>query len=347
MAAIPEVDDDLVSLIDRAVVDNHAETPRPHLGASQIGKSCDRALWYGFRWAHIVPHSGRMLRLFNRGHEEEARFDRWLTLAGVNVHTLDDATGQQYQFSDSGTGGHFGGSMDGIADGIPEAPKTRHVLEFKTHSDKSFNTLVKSGVHKAKPEHYAQMQVYMHWSGLQRALYLAVNKNDDSLYAERVAYDSEVALRLLGRAKRIITAQEPPAKLSETPDWFECKWCDYRALCHGRSLPDVQCRTCLHSTPELDGNARWSCAKWQSDIPVEGQREGCCEHRYIPALITWAAVIDATDEGDVVYEMKDGSHRPLVNGASGFSSAQLQQLDTGQLTTEAVDDAPFDNDIPF
>ncbi len=346
MSALPEVNN-LVSLLDQAVADHHVEAPRPHLGASQIGKSCDRALWYGFRWVHTVPHSGRMLRLFNRGHEEEARFERWLTLAGITVFTIDERTGQQFQFADMDTGGHFGGSMDGMADGIPEAPKTRHVLEFKTHSNKSFNALVKNGVHKAKPEHDAQMQVYMHRAGLTRALYLAVNKNDDHLYAERVAYDAGSAQQLLARAKRIVTAQEPPAKLSETPDWYECTYCDYRTLCHGSALPDVHCRTCLHSTPELDGNARWSCAKWQADIPVEGQREGCGEHRYIPALIPWAAVVDATDEGDVIYELKDGSHRPLVNGVGGLSSAQLQQFDPEQLTTDYVDDLPFDDDIPF
>ena len=45
--------------------------------------------------------------------------------------------------------------------GIPEAPKTWHVLEFKTHNSKSFAKLEKEGVQKSNPMHYAQMQVYM------------------------------------------------------------------------------------------------------------------------------------------------------------------------------------------
>ena len=30
------------------------------------------------------------------------------------------------------------------------------------------------GVKEAKPEHWAQMQCYMNWAGLERALYIAV-----------------------------------------------------------------------------------------------------------------------------------------------------------------------------
>lgn len=348
MAALPEAES-LVTIIDSAVQAALSEPPRAHLGASQIGKECERALWYGFRWAVTGNQfSGRMLRLFNRGHEEEARFARWLTMAGITVSLVNERTGTQYQFTEASTGGHFAGSMDGMALNIPGAEKTWHVIEFKTSSAKAFKELCASGVMKAKPEHYAQMQVYMHWTQLSRALYMAVNKDDDSLYMERIAYDKDTAELLIARAQRIVSSQNPPPGISEKPDWYQCKWCDYHALCHGRkeettgglgpqALPDVHCRTCLHSTPELtpdsEGNARWSCGRWQCDIPVDGQREGCGEHRYIPSLIPWAAVLDANEQGDVLYEVKGESHQPFVNGVSSpspevpvYSSQELQSL---------------------
>lgn len=332
MAAIPQIPT-LIDLIDNAVADAIGTPPRPHLGASQIGKECERALWYSFRWAiNSNQFSGRMLRLFSRGHEEEDRFIRWMAMAGINV-TNTDANGKQFNFAEPTCGGHFSGSIDGTAIGVPEAPKTWHLVEFKTHSDKSFKELCKSGVLKAKPEHFSQMQIYMKWSGLDRALYVAVNKNDDSLYCERVAFDASIADTLIVRAQRVITAQEPPARCSEDPSWYKCKFCEFHSICHGRievttgalgpvALPDAHCRTCLHSTPELDGESRWSCARWSCDIPVEGQREGCGEHRYIPALIAWAAPIDASNvEGteiveDVLYEIVGESHQSFVNGAS-------------------------------
>ena len=43
---------------------------REHLGASLIGKSCERALWYDFHWATRSRHEGRILRLFETGQRE-------------------------------------------------------------------------------------------------------------------------------------------------------------------------------------------------------------------------------------------------------------------------------------
>ena len=53
----------------------------------------------------------------------------------------------------------------------------------------------------------------MHHRGLTRALYVAVNKNDDELYAERVKYDAARALSLVAKAERIVAAHAAPAKL--------------------------------------------------------------------------------------------------------------------------------------
>ena len=100
---------------------------------------------------------------------------------------------------------------------MPEAPRTWHVIELKTHNARSFAELRTHGVQKAKPEHWAQMQVYMHLTGLTRALYLAVCKDTDALYAERVRIDHAEAERLIERAGRIIFATRPPARISEDP----------------------------------------------------------------------------------------------------------------------------------
>ena len=57
--------------------------------------------------------------------------------------------------------------------------------------------------------HFAQVQVYMLGLGLTRAFYLAKNKNDDTLYAERIEYDKAKAEEYVERARRIIFAEEP------------------------------------------------------------------------------------------------------------------------------------------
>jgi hypothetical protein len=207
MAQMPEPLHATVSKIYAAYEADAEEDNRPHLGASLIGHECERYLWLTFRWADKKKFDGRMLRLFDTGNLAEARFVADLRRIGVQVHETDPE-GKQWRVSD--IGGHFGGSMDGAVLGLPEAPKTWHVAEFKTHSDKSFNDLTKKRVEKSKPQHYAQMQVYMGLMSLDRALYYGVCKDNDEVYTKWVHFDQSVFDQLQARAKKIIDATEPP-----------------------------------------------------------------------------------------------------------------------------------------
>lgn len=233
---------------------------RTHLGASGIGKECGRAVWYGFRWFQKAKFGGRVLRLFNRGHLEEARFIAMLLTIGVQVYQ-QDAEGNQFRIS--AFGGHFGGSGDGVAVGLPDLPAgTPTLLEFKTHNDKSFQKLVQEGVRSAKFEHYVQMQTYMRKMGLAIALYGAVNKNDDALHFELVQLDTSTADQFHDRARTIVFMKQAPKKLNESAGWFGCKFCDYRPICHLNAAPAKNCRTCKHSEPREDG-------KWYCMLPME------------------------------------------------------------------------------
>ena len=86
---------------------------RSHLGASLIGKECERALWYDFRWVTRSKHPGRLLRLFETGQLEEARMVLNLRRTGATVLEVDPETGRQFRVQ--AHGGHFGGSLDGLA----------------------------------------------------------------------------------------------------------------------------------------------------------------------------------------------------------------------------------------
>ena len=86
-----------------------------------IGKSCARALWYDFRWATPARFEGRMLRLFETGQREEERLGRNLRATGATVLEVDPATGRQFRVE--AHGGHFGGSLDGIAIGLHEGAR--------------------------------------------------------------------------------------------------------------------------------------------------------------------------------------------------------------------------------
>lgn len=306
--------------IERAVVAGNDDGLRPHLGASVIGRPCDRALWYGFRWSTRHNHPARLLRLFARGQNEEAVFVDLLRKAGITVATHDERTGAQFSFKT----GHFGGSMDGACHGLPEAPATWHVIEMKTSSEKLFNTLVKEGVAIAKPEHLAQMQCYMAWTGMQRALYMAVCKNTDRLHLERIDFDRSMAEALFAKAQRIIEASEPPAGISEKPDWYQCKLCDHHSLCHGTAAPLPTCRSCAHVTPVADG--QWHCVRNSKLLTVAEQKAACQGHRYIPALLTrWAKVTDANTESNWVHYENTLTGHAFVNGLppAGVESVEI------------------------
>lgn len=261
----------------------HDEPFRTHLGASVIGGECGRAIWYGFHWATKPEFGGRILRLFNRGHLEEGRFIAALLTIGVQIFQQDEH-GKQFRISD--VGGHFGGSGDGVAVGIPDLPQgTPCLLEFKTHNDKSFKKLATDGVRAAKFEHYVQMNVYMRKMGLPVALYGAVNKNDDDFYMEIVTLDTATADQFIDRARTVIMMRTAPAKVNNSPGWFACSWCDHKPVCHLGAAPARNCRTCVHSVPEEDGN--WYCCRptypdggGAGDLLTkEIQRVGCDEYK--------------------------------------------------------------------
>ena len=246
---------------------------RKHLGASLIGHKCDRYLWYVFRWV-LDPNgnSGRMERLFNRGHETEDRFITWLRGASFTVWDRDE-NGQQFRIS--GVEGHFGGSLDGVCQAPPNYQIGEPLLtEFKTHNEKSFNKLVKEKVKVAKPQHYAQMCVYGAKNRLRYALYCAINKNTDETYFEIVeldwTYGNDLADR---RAPGIILSPSPPPRLHETPTHFDCKFCDAFSVCHSSAPYQKNCRSCEFASPIKGG--QWWCSGYRAVIPDDVIAVGC------------------------------------------------------------------------
>jgi hypothetical protein len=146
---------------------------------------------------------------------------------------------------------------------------------MKTHNDKSFKKLVSQGVVSSKPEHHAQMQVYMHYTGMKKAAYIAVNKNDDQLHVEFIPYNEAMSVGLIERARNIIYAESLPPKTAG-PDWFVCKWCDANHVCHHGVAPLKNCRTCEHASPAA---GEWSCAKGMPGIDENPQGEHPCYQR--------------------------------------------------------------------
>lgn len=333
MTLIPEKSEDskTVQAIYAWHESKRETTPRTYLGLSALGKPCDRSLWYSFRHCGETEFDGRMLRLFETGHLAELRFVNELRGIGCEVYDADPNTGEQ--FAVQACGGHVRGHLDGCAKGLPEAPETFHVTEYKTHSSKSFAHLKKHGVKESKPQHWVQMICYMKLTGMKRALYLAVNKDTDELYSERLRWEhvSHDAGRLMDRAERIIKASSPPDRISDGADYFECQWCDYRNLCHGlgeaAAVPCTSnCRTCVSATPDTEtGGGRWACERHNITLTIENQRVGCEDHLFIPGLVTFAVPEDA-DHAGIDYRNADGTTWRNAKDGGNYTSKELTEL---------------------
>jgi len=254
---------------------------RRHLGASMIGRDCPRQLQLKWRWACHKNVPPRLIRLFNRGHLEEARFLALLELVpGVTLYSTTPEGGQ-YKWSNYG--GHYGSALDGVATGIPDIPNGEPCYtEFKTSADKGFNETVKKGCREAHYEHFVQMQQCMKHFNLNWSLYMMVNKNNDELHAEIIQYDAEVAERFTHRAGQIIFATEALPRISNVETFFQCKFCDENKVCFGRETPLVNCRTCAHWTPLPNGG--FDCARNNNELR-ECPEQGCQEHVYDPTLL--------------------------------------------------------------
>ena len=269
----------------------------PRLSASGLG-GCERGQWDKFRWLFPAEiFDARKLSIFETGEHWETRLVQRLRDAGMIVDDIDPETGEQWRIVFAG--GHASGRTDGKVMGVPEAPKTMHVFEAKSMNDRAFKALLKAGcVRDGKPEHYAQVQIYMHKQGLTRALYLGICKNDDSLYAERIHYDPVFGAQLEAKAERIATSDRRPE--CTCPVYF--LKAGYGCAPNDGLMPARSCRSCLHSSAHLDGDARWSCARWNRDLTLDEQRIGCPQHLFNPTTVPG-------EQTDVDYESERVTYR--------------------------------------
>lgn len=252
---------------------------RSHFGLSSVGRPCDRELWLKWRWFGTKPIKPRLMRLFNRGHREEAVFLALLEMIGVHIHVNPDG-GQDRV---SAFGGHCGSALDGTLFGVPDCPDEWLLGEFKTHNTKSFCKLVSDdSVFVSKPDHYAQMQSCMKLRGIHKTLYMAVNKNDDDLYCEIVDYDHAYAEGKLDRAGRLIFARTPPERVSNDPSDDKCRMCDMLDQCHYSAPLLVNCRTCRHSVADPGGT--WGCELHNIQLDKAQQMAGCEKHAFIEGV---------------------------------------------------------------
>ncbi|NDC87154.1 MAG: hypothetical protein EB088_16330, partial [Betaproteobacteria bacterium] len=150
--------------------------------------------------------------------------------------------------------------------------------------------LLSKKVAGSKPQHFDQLQIYMGLMELERALYLAVNKDTDDVYVEWIHFDKDHFENLIDYAQGLIAMPTPPEPISNDPSNWQCKGCTFHEVCHGGIAADANCRTCCHASPIV--NSAWHCGHHNNKLDEAKQRKGCGDHLLIPALTPYAQAID-------------------------------------------------------
>lgn len=326
VALPPRAEDPTLRAVDAVLEARAARLPaRGYLGMSSLARPCARALWYGWRWAAREQPTAAQIRRFEDGHRGEALMaERLRAVEGVQLLS------QQDELSD--LGGHLRGHLDGIVHGLLQAPKTPHVWEHKAVNEDKHRRLRKAiEEHGEKgalaawdPVYFGQAQLYLHYTGLKRHYLTCSTPGERETVSVRTDYDPAAAEPLVARARTIIEAADPPPRLSEKPEHWECKPCAYAGICHHGEIPQVSCRTCAHASAERHGDGLWSCALYaRAEIPEPYQRTGCERHLFLPSLLPWPAV-DASAEHNWIEYAPPGAPR-FRNGDQHLASRVLAE----------------------
>ena len=227
----------ITALVDAGMQQARARQPeRQYLGASRLGAACERALQFEYAKApidHGRDHSGRLLRIFERGHVMEDCMVAWLRDAGFDLRTRK-ADGEQFGFSvaDDRLQGH----IDGVFVAGPGGFAYPALWECKCFGNKSWRDLEKKGLAISKPIYAAQVAIYQAYLELHEhpAIFTALNADSMEIYVESVPFDAALAQRMSDRAVKLITATEAGELLSRgftDPTHIECRICAWQDRC--------------------------------------------------------------------------------------------------------------------
>ena len=213
------------------------EKRRTYVGASAIGGPCERRVQYDFMGVDYDEgwrFSSRTIRIFERGHKFEAMAAIWLADAGFRLtQTGKDGKPLGFKVAD----GSFAGHVDRVITAGPADLEYPLIWEHKALGAKSFKTIEKHGLAKAKPEYADQIAIYQAYMNLTNpALFQATCADTMDVYFELVPFDRQRAQAASDRAAAIIADTRAGAlrpRCTDDAEFWACKDCPFRKRCWG------------------------------------------------------------------------------------------------------------------
>ena len=250
--------------------------PRGYPGMSGTGEECLRKQQFEHYFVAKGKIQARTQRIFNIGHLFEEVFYKEARAIGCKIY----GDQQDLVLLDGKLSGH----CDGIIEGLPESPKTPHILELKALNNKSFNDTKKKGVKISKPLYYAQVQQYMKATKLNRAMFVAINKDTCEYHMERIHYNGTYTRELLEKKLDVFESEMLLPRISERKNFYKCGWCQYKDICHDDAPIEKTCRSCIASSYKTGMD--WECWKHKKILTRDEQIESCDDYQVIEMFMS-------------------------------------------------------------
>lgn len=204
----------LKELIDKFYLDRQRDKEQHHFYITDAGK-CGRAVFFKFKNVPREKMEARILRLFDHGDYMQMQILSTLLSLGV-VRASEIKIPPQELIS-------------GRADAIISINNDLYVVDFKSMNSMIFKSLV-----EPKEEHVNQIQLYLHYFKVLKGILLYVNKDTLELKEFLVEYNTELVQNLLkglATLKTKIEADMVPQRLSDFPQNWQCKYCQFKEIC--------------------------------------------------------------------------------------------------------------------
>ena len=197
---------------------------RNKLHPSTIGM-CQRKIVFDMMMVPKVEPSDRLIRIFENGHAMHDRYQKLFLEMGI----LEEGEMKIRK-------GDISGSVDALIKvknfNCPDGEEM--LVELKSASEYSFKWMKENNT--PKTEHRAQLQFYMHLSGVKKGIIMVENKDSQEIWEYPMEYDEAYASKLEQKALWCIDLAKgrklPSIPKGHTPSNYKCGMCDYNFYCH-------------------------------------------------------------------------------------------------------------------
>ncbi len=204
----------LKELIDQFYLENQKNREQTRFYITDAGK-CPRAVFFKFKNAPKEPMEPRLLRIFEHGENIHRSIFNVLYRLKIGVTTEIPIPQQEI--------------VSGRADAILCLNNENYVLDIK-----SINSFLFRKLSEPKEENVYQVQLYMHFFGIKKAILLYVDKDQQEMKEFFVEYDQALCKDLMDKfhiLKADIEADKIPPRLEDYKNNWQCTYCQFKDIC--------------------------------------------------------------------------------------------------------------------